>query len=325
MSSINAISVEKLVRLVGVPRSPALLDVRTDEDFRADPRLIPGSIRRSHQNVADWASAYAGQSVVVLCREGHGVSEGVAAWLREAGAASAEILTGGYAAWAAADLPLVPQDKLPPRDAEGRTVWVTRARPKVDRIACPWLIRRFVDPHAVFLFVAPQEVRAVAERFGAVNLGLGLARHSPISPARLIAAATIVGLFGIAVSLLLFVLALRHLGSAQTRAYFPLAPFIAAIVALLLLDEAPTTQLSIAGLLMGIRLRLLLAERCDNVHAREATEHEHAHVRDEHHRPPATVLRQSRIFTGIVTNRRGTSKCIIPICNTVIDKEDERS
>jgi rhodanese-related sulfurtransferase len=167
MPSINAISVEKLVRLIGVPRSPALLDVRTDEDFRADPRLIPGSIRRSHQNVADWASAYAGQGVVVLCREGHGVSEGVAAWLRHAGAASAEILTGGYAAWAAADLPLVPQDKLPPRDAEGRTVLVTRARPKVDRIACPWLIRRLVDPHAVFLFVASQQVRAVAERFGA--------------------------------------------------------------------------------------------------------------------------------------------------------------
>ena len=50
--------------------------------------------------------------------------------------------------------------KLPPRDAQGRTVWVTRARPKIDRIACPWLIRRFVDPNAVFLFVAPSEVVA---------------------------------------------------------------------------------------------------------------------------------------------------------------------
>ena len=56
--------------------------------------------------------------------------------------------------------------KLPPRDATARTVWVTRARPKVDRVACPWLIRRFVDPDAVFLFVAPAEVSAVAERFG---------------------------------------------------------------------------------------------------------------------------------------------------------------
>jgi hypothetical protein len=56
---------------------------------------------------------------------------------------------------------------MPPRDPQGRTIWVTRARPKIARIACPWLIRRFVDPGAVFLFVAPSEVLAVAERFGA--------------------------------------------------------------------------------------------------------------------------------------------------------------
>jgi hypothetical protein len=62
---------------------------------------------------------------------------------------------------------MVPEAKLPPRDAEGRTVWVTRSRPKIDRIACPWLIRRFVDPRAVFLFVTPSEVTGVADRFGA--------------------------------------------------------------------------------------------------------------------------------------------------------------
>ena len=56
---------------------------------------------------------------------------------------------------------------MPASDACGRTVWVTRARPKIDRIACPWLIRRFVDPRAVFLFVSPSEVTAVAERFNA--------------------------------------------------------------------------------------------------------------------------------------------------------------
>ena len=61
-----------------------------------------------------------------------------------------------------------PSPRFPSRDLEGRTVWVTRARPKIDRIACPWLIRRFVDPSAVFLFVTASEVEAVAERFGAV-------------------------------------------------------------------------------------------------------------------------------------------------------------
>jgi hypothetical protein len=77
------------------------------------------------------------------------------------------VLEGGSLAWAAAGQPMIPAAKLPPPDARGRTTWVTRARPKVDRIACPWLIRRFIDPKAVFLFVAASEVPAVAERFGA--------------------------------------------------------------------------------------------------------------------------------------------------------------
>jgi hypothetical protein len=55
-----------------------------------------------------------------------------------------------------------------PRGHEGRSVWVTRSRPKIDRIACPWLIRRFVDPRAVFLYVAPAEVMGVAELCGAI-------------------------------------------------------------------------------------------------------------------------------------------------------------
>ena len=76
-------------------------------------------------------------------------------------------MEGGFVEWEAGTLPLVPVAKIPPRDAESRTIWVTRARPKIDRIACPWLIRRFVDPSAVFLFVAPQEVAAVADRFNA--------------------------------------------------------------------------------------------------------------------------------------------------------------
>ena len=75
-------------------------------------------------------------------------------------------MEGGFEAWPAADGPLVRPDHAPPRDAQGRTFWVTCARPKVDRIACRWLIRRFVDPAAVFLFVPPPEMPAVADRFG---------------------------------------------------------------------------------------------------------------------------------------------------------------
>jgi hypothetical protein len=80
---------------------------------------------------------------------------------------SAETLEGGYSAWAKAGHPLLKTAKLPPRDRDGRTVWVTRARPKIDRIACPWLITRFIDPNAVFLFVAASEVLEVAARFAA--------------------------------------------------------------------------------------------------------------------------------------------------------------
>jgi len=167
MSSVNSISPEKLVRLIGVPRGPALVDVRLQEDCAADPRFIPGAIRRPHETVSSWAPEFVGRSAVVICEKGQTLSEGVAAWLRRAGASSGEVLLGGHAAWAQAGLPLVSETKLPPRDPQGRTVWVTRERPKIERIACPWLIRRFVDPSAAFLFVASSEVVSVSERFGA--------------------------------------------------------------------------------------------------------------------------------------------------------------
>jgi len=166
MASFNSIPSEKLARLIGTAHAPALIDVRTDEDFNSDPRLIPGSVRRSHLDVVDWASEYDGHPAIVICQKGKKLSEGTAAWLRQSGV-SAEVLEDGFVNWQQAKLPTVASARLPARDGRGRTVWVTRARPKIDRIACPWLIRRFVDPAAVFLFVAPSEVTAVAERFNA--------------------------------------------------------------------------------------------------------------------------------------------------------------
>lgn len=165
MSAINVISIEKCLRLVGTPKSPVLIDIRSDEEFVADPHLIPSALRRPATQVAEWTSEFNGQSVVVICDTGTTRSPGVAAWLRAADI-SADVLEGGAQAWRVAKLALVPEDKLPKRNREGRTIWVTRARPKVDRIACPWLIRRFVDPHAIFLYVAPNEVMRTAEQFG---------------------------------------------------------------------------------------------------------------------------------------------------------------
>jgi len=161
MSATNSISHDKLARLIGTPACPAIIDVRPGGD-----ELIPASIRRPAETVSEWVGTLTASKVVVSCVHGKERSAGVAALLRSEGV-DAEILEGGFAAWRDAGLPVIDAAKLPPRDSAGRTVWVTRARPKVDRIACPWLIRRFVDPAAVFLFVAPAEVAGIAERFGA--------------------------------------------------------------------------------------------------------------------------------------------------------------
>jgi rhodanese-related sulfurtransferase len=166
MPGFNEISAPQLGRLIGLPDAPVVLDVRSDDAHARDPRLIPTALRRDARTVETWGPALTGRRVVVSCQHGASLSQGAAAWLRQQGA-EAEPLEGGHEAWVAAGGLLVDGTKLPRRDASERTVWVTRARPKVDRIACPWLIRRFVDRDAVFLFVAPSEVGAVAERFRA--------------------------------------------------------------------------------------------------------------------------------------------------------------
>jgi rhodanese-related sulfurtransferase len=166
MPSNTEITVAQLTRLAGLPNAPAIVDVRTPDDFAADPRLLPAAERRDFASALTWAGEYAGRNVVVVCQKGLKLSQGVAALLRHAGIAC-ETLEGGFEAWRAAGGLLFDTRPLPARDGAGRTHWVTRARPKVDRIACPWLIRRFIDSRAVFLFVAASEVPAVAERFGA--------------------------------------------------------------------------------------------------------------------------------------------------------------
>ena len=166
MPAPDTITINQLSRLIGTQAAPAIVDVRIPDDVAADPRFIPGSSWQDFRSVADWSAQYAGQHVAVVCQRGLKLSQGVAAWLRHAGA-TAESVDGGIEGWIASGGLLVRPNHLPARDAAGRTVWVTRSRPKIDRIACPWLIRRFIDPRAVFLYVAPAEVVAVADRFKA--------------------------------------------------------------------------------------------------------------------------------------------------------------
>ncbi|MDR6787583.1 rhodanese-related sulfurtransferase [Sphingomonas sp. BE138] len=155
MPAPNAIAPDKLARLIASPGAPRIFDLR---DAPAD--VVPGSLFPVRSDPTRWAHP-AGSSVVIVDADGNGSAVAAAAILRSEGV-PAEVLEGGFAAWTAAALPTVSLTHLPSRHEDGRTWWVTRARPKVDRIACPWLIRRFVDPDARFLFVAPGKVLTVA-------------------------------------------------------------------------------------------------------------------------------------------------------------------
>ena len=161
MPQFGQITPAQAFRLIGTPEAPILFDVRIEEDIAALPRVIPTSRLLPHTAIATLTGPPG--RAITICTKGRKLSEGAAAWLRAQGW-QAEVLEGGTLAWEAAGLPMVPLATLP---APG-TAWVTRHRPKIDRIACPWLIRRFIDPTARFLFVTPAEVPSVAERFDAI-------------------------------------------------------------------------------------------------------------------------------------------------------------
>src|SRR5215468_1222318 len=118
---------------------------------------------------------------------------------------------------------------------------------------------------------------------GPVNFGLGLWMGGMLPEIPAIVAAGIVGFLGYGVSLVLFVMALRHLGAARTSAYFSTAPFFGATMAVLVLGEPVTLPLVIAGALMGLGVWLHISERHQHIHHHEPTTHSHAHTHDEHH------------------------------------------
>ena len=118
---------------------------------------------------------------------------------------------------------------------------------------------------------------------GAFNLVLGLAGGASLPPASTLLAAGVVGFLGYGVSLALFVIALRHLGAARTGAYFSLAPFVGAALAVLMFGDPLSAKLLVAGGLMGLGLWLHLSERHDHAHFHEELWHEHRHWHDEHH------------------------------------------
>ncbi|MEM6385754.1 MAG: chromate resistance protein ChrB domain-containing protein [Pseudomonadota bacterium] len=169
MPNPNEISVTELNGLIGTPTCPAIVDISIDADFHDDPHLIPTALRHSHTDVAGLLRALSGKHAVIVCQKGMKLSQGMAAWLRSEGI-NAAYLEGGNYGWREVDeTTRIPAANIPAK-IEGQTRWVTGHRPKTDRVASLWLIRRFVDPSAKFLFVSPSEVPAVAERYGVTSL-----------------------------------------------------------------------------------------------------------------------------------------------------------
>lgn len=145
-----------LARQLACNNPPLLIDVRKNEAFAASDHTLPGALRRDPLLLDDWAAKLPpAAAVLVYCVHGHEVSQTVQRGLQQQGI-NARFLQGGIEGWRAAGLPVMP------KASASATRWVTRERPKIDRIACPWLVRRFIDAQAQFFYVPSAQVRSVA-------------------------------------------------------------------------------------------------------------------------------------------------------------------
>lgn len=155
---MNSMTVAQLSEVLSSATPPLVIDVRRREAFLKDNKTLAGALRRDPERVGAWARELpAAEKIVVSCVHGHEVSQGVAKAL-EAEGRDAYFLEGGFAEWQAGG------GACDAKPEGASTRWVTRERPKIDRIACPWLITRFVDKHAEFLYVPTQDVRDVAKQ-----------------------------------------------------------------------------------------------------------------------------------------------------------------
>ena len=158
-----SITASQLKSALAGRQPPLLIDVRRPPAFRAAPEMASGALRRDPAAVSAWATALPrAASVVTYCVHGHEVSQNAAKALRDLGIAARYLEGGLEEGWKAAGGELVGKPK------EASTRWVTRERPKIDRIACPWLVARFIHPEAEFLYVPPKAVLDTAKSKGAV-------------------------------------------------------------------------------------------------------------------------------------------------------------
>lgn len=153
---------------IGTADAPMVLDVCRREIYEAGPGVIPTAQWHKPETYLEWVGSLpAGRPIVLACRYGHNLSQMIAAELRARGV-PAQVLEGGRKAWSEAGLPVVTKAALERFAPKSPSLWVTRRRPKIDRVACPWLIRRFIDPQARILYVDPPEVKNIAADIGAI-------------------------------------------------------------------------------------------------------------------------------------------------------------
>jgi rhodanese-related sulfurtransferase len=153
----NVISASELRTQITGDRPPLVIDVRRIPAFKSSREMVAGALRRDPDQVDAWAGSLpVASSVVVYCVRGHEVSQNAAAALARAGIVARYLGGGLEEGWKAAEGAM---DRKP---VNASTRWITRERPKIDRIACPWLIARFVDPDAEFHYVPAKEVLQAA-------------------------------------------------------------------------------------------------------------------------------------------------------------------
>ncbi len=159
------ISCESVYSNLGLPDAAVVIDARREADLSASARLIPGASRGDPDHVAQWVRALPRtRGICVYCSNGIDVSPFVAETLRSLGY-PASILEGGLQRWLDSNYVTVKiRDEL---NVPGGSRWITRERPKIDRLACPWLIRRFIDPDASFFYAPAHRVRIDAAALGA--------------------------------------------------------------------------------------------------------------------------------------------------------------
>lgn len=148
---------------LGLNRAPTLIDLRPASELERVPRMIPGAMHVEVHSIEQWLRKRQHQTVTLYSSSEHEIGP-VANVLSNSGV-RVSVLQGGIDAWISNNSPTirVREDLGVP----GRSQWVTRERPKIDRIACPWLVRRFIDPLATFHYVPPKRVRSDATVLGA--------------------------------------------------------------------------------------------------------------------------------------------------------------